>query len=91
MTRRKPEPFRTPPVLSLGDRLVMARKRVHLNQWRMAERMGVSRHSISKWERGVVEPRLGDAVRWAEVTGVPLVWLATGHNPRYDHPPSEPG
>lgn len=82
MTRPKPKPFATPPVLSLGDRLRMARKRAHLDQDRMADRMGVSRHSVSKWERDVTEPRLSDGAKWAEITHVPLEWLATGHNSR---------
>lgn len=84
MTRPKPKAPPTPPALSLGDRLALARKRLHLGQAAMADLAGVSRHTVSKWERDIIEPRLTDAARWAELTKVPLDWLATGHNPRHD-------
>lgn len=63
---------------------MIARKRQRLNQQQMGERLGISPHTLSKWERDLSEPRLSDAVRWAEITQVPLDWLATGHNPRHD-------
>lgn len=47
----------------------------------MADYLGVSRQSVSKWinGRGLVDRRT--TIAWALRTGVPLVWLETGEAP----------
>ena len=61
----------------LADRLRKARE---LNGWdigEMAERLGVSRGSVSGWERRRHYPHHKNLRDYAEVTGVPLSWLVT--------------
>lgn len=40
--------------------------------------IGVSRSAISKWERGILRPRLKAMTKLAEVTKKPLLWLESG-------------
>lgn len=49
-----------------GDLLSEARRRAGLTQDQLAERVGVPRQQISRWERGSVKPsleRLGEVIR----------------------------
>ena len=69
----------------LADRLRKARE---LNGWdigEMAERLGVSRGSVSGWERRKHYPHHKNLRDYAEVTGVPLSWLVT-HESHTDWP-----
>lgn len=53
---------------TLGDRLRKARKAAGLEQADMARLIGTSRPNVSKWERNLVEPRVSQLIKWAEVT-----------------------
>lgn len=64
--------------LGLAMRIRLARVGVDLDQRQLAEALGVSRQTISHWERGGAQPALGHAARLAKVTGVTLEWLAEG-------------
>lgn len=64
--------------MSLARRIKVARVGADLDQVTLAERVGVSRQTISHWERGGAEPGLTAAVRLALATGVSLDWLAEG-------------
>ena len=66
--------------LSLATRLKVARVGAGLDQKDLAQTLGVSRGTISNWERGASEPPLGLAVALAQATGVTLDWLAEGIN-----------
>ena len=39
--------------MKFGDKLIALRKKKGLSQGELAEKLGVSRQSVSKWERGV--------------------------------------
>lgn len=39
--------------MKLGEHLFQARKKSGLSQEEVAEKLGVSRQTISKWERGI--------------------------------------
>ena len=64
--------------LGLAKRLRAARIIADLDQAGIAERIGVSRQTVSNWERGLAEPGATYFVRWAKETGQPLEWLAEG-------------
>lgn len=64
--------------ISLASRLKVARVGAGLDQRELAKMVGVSRGSISNWERGEAQPSLGNAVAVAQATGVTLEWLAEG-------------
>lgn len=64
--------------LSLGKRMRVARQMAELDQAKIAEMLGVARTTVSTWERGETEPSASSFVRWSQVTGQPLEWLAEG-------------
>jgi len=71
------------PTWTQGDRLRKAREWAGLDQDQLADRMGVSRGSISNYERDKGD-RLIVINAWALSTGVPKVWLLTGERPGPD-------
>jgi transcriptional regulator with XRE-family HTH domain len=75
----------TIPQWTLSDRLAKARDHARIDQDDLAREMGVSRQSISNWERGYAKPKRPYVWAWADVTGVDRDWLLTG-----DAPDSEP-
>ncbi|WP_082156361.1 helix-turn-helix domain-containing protein [Cellulomonas sp. A375-1] len=70
------------PQWTIGDRLRKAREAAGVSTAEFAEAIGVSRNTVTNYERGHVEPRPGALRLWALRTGVPLAWLQTGENPR---------
>ena len=69
-----------PSATDLRRRLRASRLLADLEQDEIAERIGVSRGTVSNWERGRSEPGATFFVRWAHATGVSLDWLAAGIN-----------
>jgi DNA-binding XRE family transcriptional regulator len=78
------------PTWTLTDRLRKARLLAGLEQADLAERLRVSRNSISNYENGKTEPSATTFVRWAAATGVTLEWLAEGIRVN-DKTPAEAG
>lgn len=64
--------------MTMGQRLLALRTRAGLSQEALAERLGVSRQSISKWETDGSIPDLDNLVRLSEIFGVPLDALVKG-------------
>ena len=58
--------------MSLGSNLYQARKKAGLSQEGVAERLGVSRQTISKWETGETLPDIRQSKRLALLYGVSL-------------------
>lgn len=58
--------------LEIANRLVSLRKEHGLSQEKLAEKLGVSRQAISKWERGEASPDTDNLVALAEVYGTTL-------------------
>ena len=50
--------------MSLGSNLYQARKKAGLSQEGVAERLGVSRQTISKWETGETCPTSASPSGW---------------------------
>lgn len=66
------------PDFLLPDRLRKAREITGLDQFEFADEIGVSRQSISGYERGTTRPRRIVLKAYALRTGVSLTWLETG-------------
>ena len=64
-----------------GENLAALRKMRQMTQDELAERVGVSRQAVGKWEAGETEPALGIAQKVAEVFGVSLDEM-TDHKPK---------
>lgn len=56
----------------IGSNIQSRRKMVELTQEQLAERLGVSRQTVTKWETGESTPDLANAVALAEVLDVSL-------------------
>lgn len=61
---------------TLSQRLRASRLLAGLEQAEIAQRLGVARTTVSTWEQGKTEPSATHFVRWAQITGQPLEWLA---------------
>ena len=66
------------------DRLRKARESAGLLKEELAERLEVSRNTIGNYESGKVRPQPVVVKMWALVTGVPVEWIRTGHEPPVD-------
>lgn len=76
------------PAWTIGDRLRKAREVADLTQSELAERIGVSRRSITSYEAGGT-PKRPVLLSWSLATGVPVEWLLTGEAP-HPHDPGTP-
>lgn len=76
------------PEWTVGDRLRKARELLGLDQGPFADLIGVSRGTVSNYERGTTErykPIVMNA--WAAQTGVPVEWLESGDTAPAPTPP----
>lgn len=60
---------------TLGDRLAKARRMADLSVQDMADALGVSRNTVTNYERGHTDPARGVLIAYASVTGVPMWWI----------------
>ena len=61
--------------MKLNEKIYLCRKKAGLSQDALAERLGVSRQAISKWETGESVPDTGKLLPLANALGVSLDWL----------------
>ena len=75
----------------LGNKLYELRKKHHLSQEELAEKLGVSRQAISKWECGDALPDTDNLISISKLYGVSLDELVgnTPNQPREDEPKQE--
>ena len=71
--------------MSLGQNIYSLRTQREMSQLELAEKLGVSRQSISKWETDASTPELEKLIKLSELFGVSLDKLVSG-----DAPPAEP-
>lgn len=71
------------PAFTVGDRLRKAREKTGLDQGPFAEEIGVSRGTVSNYERGATAEGMKKAylTLWAMRCDVPIDWLLTGKVP----------
>ena len=58
--------------MELGEKLQSIRKRNNLSQSDLAEKLDVSRQSVSKWETGTATPKLSKLIRISELFNISL-------------------
>ncbi|MEI3479077.1 MAG: helix-turn-helix transcriptional regulator [Bilophila sp.] len=61
--------------LNIGNKIQSRRKAMGLSQEELAQRTGVSRQSVTKWETGQSAPDLDRLVQLADLLGVSLDYL----------------
>ncbi|MDE7257585.1 MAG: helix-turn-helix domain-containing protein, partial [Clostridia bacterium] len=64
-----------------GERIYNLRKKSGLSQEEFADKLGVSRQAVSKWETGQSVPDSEKAAAMAKFFGVSLDWLINGEEP----------
>ena len=66
----------------LGDEIRKARKALSINQTKLGELVGVSLDTVSRWEKGIREPRSGELAKLAEVLNISPEVLINPENGR---------
>ena len=74
--------------MTLSGKILYCRKRAGLSQEALAEKLGVSRQAVSKWETGEAVPELSKLVLLAAAFGVTTDWLISESEPEPE--PVEP-
>ena len=73
--------------MKLNEKINHCRRKAGLSQEALAERLGVSRQAISKWETGEAAPETTKLPLLASVFGVTADWLLSEEDPEDDTPP----
>ena len=79
--------------MSLADKITLLRKQQGWSQIDLADRLDVSRQSVSKWEMGQAVPELDKIIRLSELFDVTTDYLLkdnANHNPPPPKPEPEP-
>lgn len=64
----------------LADKVIMLRKRNGWSQEELAERLDISRQSVSKWESGAAIPDLDKIIKLSSLFGVSTDYLLKEEN-----------
>ena len=74
--------------MTLPEKLMQLRGEQNLSQTALAEALGVSRQTVSKWEAGIAVPTTDNLLRLSKLYGTDL-WTLTGVGGRPEGEPSE--
>ena len=61
--------------MDFSEKLMTLRKQAGLSQEQLADRLGVTRQSVSKWESGAAAPELVKVITLSELFGVSVDYL----------------
>lgn len=75
--------------MKLSDKIYTCRKKAGLSQEALAEKIGVSRQAISKWETGEAAPEISKLPLLARTFGVTADWLLDDEAGCDEDPPQE--
>ena len=73
--------------MNLAEKILYCRKKAGLSQEALAEKLGVSRQAVSKWETGDAVPELSKLVLLAKAFDVTTDWLLSESEPEPEIPP----
>lgn len=76
--------------MKLSEKILHCRKKLGCSQEALAEKLGVSRQAVSKWETGESEPEIGKLRRMAEIFHVSVDWLLSEEEPQTEQPRTSP-
>lgn len=76
--------------MTLSEKIYWCRKKTGLSQEALAERIGVSRQSISKWETGDASPDISKLPLLAREFGVTIDWLLSDETTPEAEPAAAP-
>lgn len=75
--------------MKLNEKIFQHRRQLGLSQEELAERLGVSRQAVSKWELGVSLPELDTVVALAKTFGVTTDYLLRDEYPAKEEEPAQ--
>ena len=64
--------------MSIGSKLARSRKAANLTQEQLAERLGVTRQAVSRWESDAAYPETDKIVRMARLLNVSCDTICSG-------------
>lgn len=64
--------------MAISDRIRQARRRKKLSQGKLAEKLGLTRASVSHWEKGETEPKAENARALCALLDIEYHWLLEG-------------
>ena len=67
--------------MTLGESIKKRREELKLSQECVADRLGVSRQAVSKWETNQSEPTAGNLIQLADILEISLSELVAPHKP----------
>lgn len=67
--------------MKLDEKITYSRKRAGMSQIDLADALGVSRQSVSKWETGESNPDITKLPQLANILGVTADWLLSDEDP----------
>ena len=70
---------------NLFNKLKIFRKQYNFTQEEIAEKLGVSRQAVAKWERGETQPDVDSCVKLADLYGVSLDMLLRDMGDEYEY------
>lgn len=73
--------------MNLGERIIEQREKKNMNQFDLAEKLDVSRQTISRWESNIVAPNADNLRELSVLFGVSVDYLLNGEEftpPKYD-------
>lgn len=71
--------------MTLGERLLAYRNRVGLSQEKLAEKIGVTRQTVSKWETNQSTPDFDKIIPLCEILGITIEELIKGEEETQNH------
>lgn len=74
--------------MSLREKLIILRDKSGLSQMALANKLGVSRQAVSRWESGDAVPTIDKLKALAEVYSVSLDWLCSNSASPYEPTPT---
>lgn len=77
--------------MQLHEKIFRCRRQLGLSQEELAERIGVTRQAVSKWEQGISTPELDSLVALAKIFGVTTDYLLSDaeQTPKTQQPSGE--
>lgn len=67
--------------MELSERIYQLRKEKNMTQQDLADRLGVSRQAVSRWEMGTAKPEIESLTAMSKIFGLSLDELVTGEEP----------
>ena len=64
--------------MTVGERIAKCRKNKNLSQEYVADKLGISRQSVSKWEKNITYPDTNNLIALAELLDTTVEYIACG-------------